>query len=267
MHSADRDHLAAITEGIAALRTSVLWTLLLWIGCVATPTLGGVAWFLLLLASGWRAIGRHRLDKEKYLAQFSSQGALGVFTSLVHAELAVGCCVAFLTVARSFSDLPKVVVVLLVVTQVGWLGLISVNNLLILQLARAIGRLCDEEPVTPLIRFAPPVILGAAACFVPLFFIRLLNDLLPTPLPAEIATGAGLIVAVGCIGGFASVILIQAELTSASDALVASRRTRSHEPQVNYASLRKQRVVDEPPTPGTGDVIPFANDPADDDAR
>ncbi|MSR69189.1 MAG: hypothetical protein EXS17_02445 [Phycisphaerales bacterium] len=258
--------MSAAADGFVALRTSVLFSLLIWLGCVAVPMLGGVAWVFLMLATGWRAIGSYRLAQEKFIDQFEQPTYLRSFTPLVHAELAVGCAVAFLTLASSMSNFPIVAVVLLALGQVAWLLLISVNNFLTLEIARVVGRMCGTEPTTPLIRFAPLVIFGAPALFLPLLCIRLLNTLLPTPLPDEIGAGAALIVAVGCIAGAASVLLIQAELTNAHDALCESHRAPRVTP-VHHPPVRRMARQDEPPAPGSGDVIPFEDDPPSSSGR
>lgn len=258
--SSDREAITALADGFTALRTSVLFSLLIWLGCVAVPTMGGVAWVFLMLATGWRAIGNHRLAQVRFFDQLELPGHLRAFAPLVHAELAIGCSVAFLTLASSMSNFPTTAALLLALGQVAWLGLISVNNFLTLQIARAVGTKCGREPTTQLIRFAPFVIFGAPALFLPFLTVRLLNGFLANPIPDEVQSGAGLIMAVGCIAGCASVLLIQVEVTSACEAVNESRKAKPRT-QPSHSQRRRSGPRDEPPAPGNGDVIPFADEP------
>ncbi len=256
----DPDAITALAEAFVALRKSVLFSLLIWLGCVAVPTCGGVAWFFLMLATGWRAIGNHRLAQVTFFDRVEMPGFLRSFVPLVHAELAVGCVVAFLSVASSMSNFPDAAFVILTLGEVAWLGLISTNNFLTVQIARVVGMKCGREATTPLIRFVPLVIFGAPALFLPLLVVRLLNGILTSPLSDEITAGAGLIVAVGCIAGCASVFLIQAEVASACEGVLESRRAKPPRQPIHSPRRRRQQF-DEPPSPGDGDVIPFADEP------
>ncbi len=260
LKATDREQLAALAEGLSALRTGVLWTLLLSVGCVAIPTIGGAAWAFLLLASGWRAIGRHRLEKEGFLDEFNEPSFLRAFTPLVHAELAVGIAVAFLTVASSMGNFPLIVAMLLALLRIAWIGLIAVNNLLTLHFALAVDRRCGNESTSKFTHFAPHLIFGSAACFVPLLALRLIGECATITFPEQLLSGVGLIVGIGCLAGIASVLLIYTELTAASEALAQSRRAPTPTPPPR-SRRRPQPPRDEPPKAGSGDVIPFADDP------
>lgn len=257
------DSTDAIAESLDHLRTGVIWTLLIWLGCIAVPFVGQVAWVVLVLVSGWRALALHRLQATEFWQKLQSAIPKNSWQSLMWAELALAVLGGGATLVVSSAEVPPPLVVILSLLRVAWMGLVTVNNLFALNMAVAVVKRSDEAPLEPFFQAGPLVTLGAPLLFLPLLALEASQPFFKT-FPQWIMISVGLVTVAGCVAGVVSIVMIHLALVRARDAATASPPPRRPSPQHGVRKVHPPPPIpDAPPLAGDGDVIPFAQEPDD----
>ena len=269
--SIDQNESQVVIDALGDFRKGVDWTLVAWLGCVAFPFVGQLAWVVLALVSGWRMIALGRLESSGFLDGFKQYKLIQAWPLYMKIELALAIFGALCTLVASMNDVPVVLFAALVLLRIAWLGLVSLNNFSAGVLGfQAVTKFEGEAP-HPAFRFLPLAIFGAPILSVPFFLQTIVAELVK--IPGWVSTITNLLLVFACILGIASVILIHTVLEQASDAIYESKKKRSArqrkranveiEDSAATAHLKQKIFPDPPPAPGDGDVIPFENDSTD----
>ena len=237
-----------------------------WLGCVAIPFVGQLAWVVLALVSGWRMIALGRLESSGFLDGFKQKKIIGAWPLYMKSELAFALFGALFTLVASMNEVPVVLFAALVLLRIVWLGLVSLNNFSAGTLAIEAAAKFEGEALHPTVRFLPLAIFGAPLLSIPFFLLAIIAELVK--IPGWISTITNLLLVIACILGIASVILIHTVLEQASDAIYESNRKRSARPKKKVeiadssatAHLKQKIYPDPPPAAGDGEVIPFEDD-------
>ncbi len=280
--SVEQDQSATAVEAFGETRKGVDWTLVVWLGCVAVPIVGQLAWVVLALVSGWRTLALRRLLKTQFLEGFKQHKFIAAWPSTMNAELGVALFGGLFTIVGSMNEMHPVVIAMLVLVRIAWLGLVSINNFSAATLALASSAKLGGDPPHPSFRYIHLAIFGAPILATPYFLLGVIDNVVK--VPGWISTPLILFFVIACIFGIAGVIMIHTALEQASDALVESQRRHSRKAKRNGAGsgessnqaakpnfkpnfkpnskpYSKQEIFpDPPPADGDGDVIPFEDD-------
>lgn len=257
-----------VIDALGDFRKGVDWTLVAWLGCVAIPFVGQLAWVVLAMVSGWRMIALGRLESSRFLDGFKQNKLIVAWPLYMKFELAVAIFGALFTIVASINEKSVVLLAILVLLRIAWLGLVSLNNFSAGTLGfQAVTKFEGQAP-HPTFRFLPLAIFGAPILSIPFFLLGIVAELVK--IPGWISTNTNLLLVFACILGIASVILIHTVIEQASDAIYESKKKRmaQSKKKINIkiedskanVHLKQMIFPDPPPAPGDGDVIPFEDD-------
>lgn len=253
-------------DALADVRKGVDWTLVAWLGCIALPIAGQLAWVVLALVSGWRRIAFGRLTLTEFYVQFQKHKWGMRLPQSMKFELGIAILGGLFTVVASMNTMPPVLFALLVLIRLVWLGLMSLNNFSVAVLAMKASETLHGKPPHPAIQYLPLANFGAPILSVPFFLLSVIAEVVK--IPGWINTLANLLLVIACILGIASVILIHTLLEQTIDAVGEDRRKRAIKRKrkvevaesPDTAHLKQKIFPDPPPMAGEGDVIPFEDD-------
>ena len=253
-------------DALADVRKGVDWTLVAWLGCIALPIAGQLAWVVLALVSGWRMIALGRLTRTEFLVQFNKHKWGMWLPQSMKFELGIAILGGLFTLVASMNTMPAALFALLVLIRLVWLGLVSWNNFSVGMLALKASEMLEGEAPHSAIRFLPLANFGAPILSIPFFLLSVIAEVVK--IPGWINTLANLLLVIACILGIASVILIHTLLEQTIDAVGEDRRKRAIKRKrkvevaesPDTAHLKQRIFPDPPPMAGEGDVIPFEDD-------
>ena len=270
LSSSESDPTNSVIEALIQVRKGVCWSLLLWLGCVAVPVIGQLAWVALAIASGLRSVAHWRLVQTKYLSMFAQEPMLASWSRFAIAELAVAVCGGILTIVTSTRTNPMAILLILCILRIAWMGLVCVNNYSAVALGMATIRKFSPDPLPSHFRLAPIALFAAPILFLP--FLITVAFAGPTQPPEWVATINVSFLVLGCLIGITSVIMAFSLLDLTADALHESRRPTEpgspgdQTPRIRtpeHRAPKQPRIPDAPPSAGEGEVIPFAKEPPD----
>lgn len=268
LHSGPRssvreDANAVIVQAIEGVQKGVWWSLILWLGCVALPLVGGLAWVALALISGWRTLALWRLQQTTFVSDLGSNPVVASWWILARTELAVAIIGGMMTAVASLNDVPWPFEILLSLFHIAWVGLVGYNNFAALTLATRARAQYGEGESESHMKFAPHAAVLAPLLFVPFFLLMTVNRF--ATVPGWIGATITMILVLGCIVGIAGVVMTRSALQDAGEALLdhyrrqQSTRKRSATGRSDAHSSTSENVRT-PQRPNDDDPIPLADE-------